>query len=394
MKNKISLIQDYLKQNDYDSYIIPSYENNIPLVVDLLGKKMLTRKLFLVIDKNKKPYLIAHAIDEIFLKDNLVDFDIHIYKTYQEMLSLIKSLFTPYKNVIMDVSENGLLPRISLADYGTVSFIKSLGVNIYSSGDILQVLTCKLNERNYSLMKKACELNLKIKDLAFLKIKEDILTKGFSDEYEIQSFITSKYKENNMVYDEPPIVAVNLNASNPHYTPNSSLHSQIKKGDVVLIDMWAKMNDEDAVYSDITWMGEVSSTISLKVEERFHILRNAVDKAVDFLKENLKKRSVKGYEVDALVHSEIDKSPYGEYFIHRTGHNISYDVSPHGPGVNIDNYECKDTRSIIKNIAFSLEPGIYYTDFGMRLETDVYIDDDYNPILVGGRQEEIIPILK
>lgn len=392
--NKLILeIQEYLKANDIDSYIIPSYENNNELTLKLLGKKMLTRKLFLVISKSEKPYLITHSIDQLFLKDNS-DFDLKVYNTYYEMLDIEKKSFSKYKKVMMDVSDKGLLPRISLADYGTVKFIANMGVEIISSGDLLVKTNCTLDKDNFNLMKEACKLNLEIKNKAFLKIKEDILTKGYSNEYDIQQFIVKEYRKNNMYFDEAPIVSVNLNASNPHYGPSKDVHSKIYKGDVVLIDMWAKMNKDKAVYSDITWMGEVSEEVSVKVASRFQILRDAVDKAVDFLKENLKKRRVEGYEVDRLIRDEISKTIYKDYFTHRTGHSIFTDDSPHGQGTNIDDYESKDTRAIIKNIAFSLEPGIYYNDFGMRVETDCYIDDDFNPILVGGRQEKVIPILK
>lgn len=158
--------------------------------------------------------------------------------------------------------------------------------------------------------------------------------------------------------------------------------------------MWAKLNEENGVYADITWMGYVGEKVPDKVEERFQILRRAVDAGVAFLKENLGKRRVEGYEVDDVVRAVVNEAGYGEYFTHRTGHNIAVDVSPHGPGVNIDNYESHDTREIIPGITFSLEPGIYAPDFGMRCETDVYIDENNCPILVGGRQKRVIPILK
>ncbi len=393
MNKIIENIKTYLTENDVDAYIIPSYENNNELTLKILGRKMLTRKLFLIIPKEEKPYLITHSIDKLFLQDQS-DFNLKVYNTYKEMLDLEKQSFKHYKTIIMDISENGLLPKVSLADYGTVKFIADLNINIKSSADLLVYNNCRLNKTNYKLMQEACKLNLMIKDEAFKKIKEDILTIGYSDEYRIQQFIVKRYQENNMFFDEAPIVSVNLNASNPHYGPSKNKHLRINRGDVVLIDMWAKLNDESAIYSDITWMGEVSETISSKVSERFLILRHAVDKAVVFLKSELKKRRVEGYEVDRLIRDEINKTIYGSYFTHRTGHSIFNDLSPHGQGTNIDDYESKDTRAIIKNIAFSLEPGIYYKDFGMRLETDVYIDDNFEPVLVGGHQDEVIAILK
>ncbi len=394
--NRIDKIQNYLKEENKDAWILVDYENRNKTLVSFLGEKMLTRKIFMVFPKDGKPYLITHLIDTVFLSDDETKsvFDLKIYKTWNEMLELEKKCFKSYKNVIMDISNDGLLPRVSLADYGSVEFIKNLGINIYSSGDILEEFSAAYDEEAYNLQLLACEKTLKIKDEAFALIKNDILKNGQSDEYRIQKFICDRFHEEGMVYDDPAIVAVSKNASNPHYGPSENVHSPIYKGDVVLIDMWAKMNHKNAVYADITWMGYVGEEIPTIVEERFSILRKAVDSAFKFLEDNLKIRRVEGWEVDDISRDIVTKAGFGEYFTHRTGHNISVDVSPHGPGVNIDNYESHDTRKIIPHISFSLEPGIYAPDFGMRVETDIYIDSNYKPHMVAGRQEKVIAILK
>ena len=196
-----------------------------------------------------------------------------------------------------------------------------------------------------------------------------------------------------MVYDDPAIVAIGKNASDPHYGPSEEVSSPIRKGDLVLIDMWAKMDDPEGVYADITWMGYVGEEVPEVYAKRFEILKKAIEADFEFLKNELPKRAVAGYEVDQISRDYIKEAGFAEYFVHRTGHNIAVDVSPHGPGVNIDNYESHDTREIIDGVTFSLEPGIYAPDFGMRSETNVYIKDR-QPIYVAGHQEEIIPILK
>ncbi len=394
--NRIDKIQNYLKEENKDAWILVDYENRNKTLVSFLGEKMVTRKIFMVFPKDEKPYLITHLIDTVFLSDDETKsvFDLKIYKTWNEMLELEKECFKSYKNVIMDISNDGLLPRVSLADYGSVEFIKNIGINIYSSGDILEEFSAAYDDEAYNLQLLACEKTLKIKDEAFALIKNDILENGQSDEYRIQKFICDRFHEEGMVYDDPAIVAVSKNASNPHYGPSENVHSPIYKGDVVLIDMWAKMNHKNAVYADITWMGYVGEEIPTIVEERFSILRNTVDSAFKFLEDNLKIRRVEGWEVDDISRDIVTKAGFGDYFTHRTGHNISVDVSPHGPGVNIDNYESHDTRKIIPHISFSLEPGIYAPDFGMRVETDIYIDSNYKPHMVAGRQEKVIAILK
>ena len=392
--NKIELVKEYLNKENIDAWIIIDYEMKNPVVCSLLGNRMLTRKLFMVIPKEGKPYLITHSIDTVFLHDIKDGFDLKIYHSWKEMLDLEKANFSSYKKVLMDVSSYGLLPRVSLADYGSVSYITSLGIEVISSADLLQYFSAVYDKDSYQTQVYACQKALEIKDEAFKLIKEDILKQGYSDEYRIQQFIAKRFHEEGMVYDDEPIVAISHNASNPHYGPTAQVHSKISKGDVVLIDMWAKKDVENGVYADITWMGYVGESVPEEVSSRFNILRKAVDDAFRFIKDNIKKRKVCGYEVDDVSRAVVKEAGFDEYFTHRTGHNIAVDVSPHGPGVNIDNYETHDERSLISGITFSLEPGIYAPDFGMRVETDVYIDEDMNPIMIGGRQEEVIAILK
>lgn len=392
--NQIENIQKDILAKNMDAWIIVDYENKNQTLVRLLGNKMLTRKIFLVIPARGKSYLICHSIDTVFLQDERTKsiFDIHVYKTWQEMLELEKELFSSYKRVYMDVSSNGLLPRVSLADYGSVSFIKDLGIAVESSGDLLQMMTAVYSLNARKLQLQADKLVLQIKDEAFKKIQELIKINGETDEYTIQEFICSRFKEEGMCYDDPPIVAIGSNANNPHYGPTKETHSSIKEGDLVLIDMWAKMDQEEGVYADITWMGYVGKIVPKVYEDRFAILKKDIDLCLDFLAKELPLRDVKGYEVDDVSRAYIKEKGYGDYYIHRVGHNIAVDVSPHGPGVNMDNYESHDDRTILNGVCFSLEPGIYAQDFGMRSETNVYIENR-KPIVTAGRQDKIIPIM-
>lgn len=394
MSNKISEIQKRLPSS-VSCWVLVDYENKNPIMVSMLGDLMLTRKIIMVIPREEKPFLICHKIDTVFLNQERItsQFNLHVYKTWKEMLELERDLLKDYPTLCMDISSDGLLPRVSLADYGSVEYLLSLGHKVVSSADMQQYLYAAFSEEEEKTQIEACNTLMMIKDEAFRKIKEDILTKGESDEYEIQSFICNRLHEEGYIYDDPAIVAINHNASDPHYGPSENVSSKIHKGDVVLIDMWAKKDIPNSVYGDITWMGYVGESVPKVVEDRFAILRKAVDSGFEYLTKNLPLRDVKGYEVDDVVRDVIDKAGYGEYFIHRTGHNISKDVSPHGPGANIDDYESHDERNLIENTSFSLEPGIYAPDFGMRSETDVYVSKDRVPYMVGGRQEKVIAIL-
>ena len=392
---KNEIIREALTKEGADAWVIVDYENRNKTLVEFLGNRMLTRKIFLVFPRDKKPFIICHSIDTVFLRDEEItkNFDLEVYHTWQEMLDIEKKEFAEYKKVLMDISEFGLLPRISLADYGSVEFVKSLGIEVASSGNLLQRFSALYSERAYELQLLANKKTLMIKDEAFAKIKELILKNGETSEYEIQKFICDRFHKEGMVYDDPAIVAIGKNASDPHYGPSKEVSSPIRKGDLVLIDMWAKMDDPEGVYADITWMGYVGEEVPEVYAKRFEILKKAIEADFEFLKNELPKRAVAGYEVDQISRDYIKEAGFAEYFVHRTGHNIAVDVSPHGPGVNIDNYESHDTREIIDGVTFSLEPGIYAPDFGMRSETNVYIKNR-QPIYVAGHQEEIIPILK
>ena len=385
-------IQRKVDELGADAWVIVDYENQNPTLVRLLGSRMLTRKIFLVISKQEKPYLIVHRIDTVYLRDLEDQFDLRIYQTWQEMLDLERASFASYQKVLMDVSENGLLPRISLADHGSVSFIESLGIEVISSGDLQQYMTSVLSEKSLQSQLKACKTCLKIKDEAFRLIALKIQQDGIADELDIQRYIARRFDEEGMVYDEPPLVAIGPNASDPHYTPAEDAHSPIREGDLVLIDIWAKYKEPGSVYADITWMGYVGTEVPEVYKKRFDIVKGARDAAISFLKKELPLRPVHAFEADDAARNYIVEHGYGQYFLHRLGHSIADGVSPHGPGANLDNYESHDTRLLLEGTSFSDEPGIYAPDFGVRSETDLHIHNG-ELVVAGGLQEEVIAIM-
>ncbi len=391
---EIATIQNLIKEEKADAWVMVDYENRNKNVVSLLGEKMLTRKLVLIIPSAGKPQLIVHVIDTVYLRDDAITstFELRPYKTWQQMLEIEKEILSSYKTVLMDVSEFGLLPRVSLADHGSVEYVRSLGLTIKPSADVLQHLSAVLSDEELELQKKVCEITLKIKDEAFAEISRIIKEKGETDELEIQQFIARRFHEEGLVFDEAPLVAIGPNASDPHYTPTPEKHSKIKEGDLVLIDMWAKHDLPNGVYADITWMGYVGTTVPEVYKKRFDIVKRSRDAVIAFLKEQLPLRDVCAYEADDVARKVITDAGYGEFFLHRVGHNIAVDVSPHGPGANLDNYESHDTRKLLSGTSFSDEPGIYAPDFGVRSETDLHHRNG-ELIVLAGLQDEIIPIL-
>lgn len=392
---EIETIQKLIASLGKQAWITIDYENKNKALCGLLGGKMLTRKIIAVFYANRRPALIAHSIDCGLLKDGIVDrrFDIIEYKTWQQMLDGERKALENLSSVLMDYSENGLLMRVASADAGSVEFVKSLGIKVESSGDLLQSMTAVLTDRQYEEELKACELTLAIKDEAFAFIKRQIEEKGQTSELEVQRFIAKRFVEEGMTYDDAPLVANGKNAANPHYSPDENHNAVLKEGDLVLIDMWAKLNDQDGVYADITWMGYIGKEVPEVYASRFEIVKAARKGVIKFLKREIPNRDVYAYEADDVARKTISDAGYGEYFLHRVGHNIAVDVSPHGPGANLDNYETHDDRKLLEGTSFSDEPGIYAPDFGMRSETNIHIRNR-QAIVVAGGQEEIIPIMK
>lgn len=384
----IKEIRNYLITNKLDAWVIYDYECTNPSLIGLIGKRMLTRKCYFVFACDEE-YVICHKLDEVILAD--LKLKRYVYKTWIELDELLELKLKKYHNVMMEMTEDGALPGASYVDYGTIMKIKGLGLKVSSSKDLLQYFSARVVGKSLLLQKEACKECLIIKDQAFKLISDTIKEKGAISEFTVQEFIMEEFKKRNMVTDSAPIVAIAKNSKNPHYAPTKEDTAIIKKGDLVLIDLWAKIDDDEAAFGDTTWMGFVGDDIPSKYQAAFEVVRDAIKHTVMFLNEELPKRVVYGYEVDDVCRKYIASYGYGDYFIHRTGHSISIAESSHGKGVNIDNFESHDTRALINNIGFSLEPGIYTDEFGIRVEIDVYIDNNKAICLIP-IQEEIIKL--
>ena len=234
---------------------------------------------------------------------------------------------------------------------------------------------------------------VQIKDDAFEFIHDRVNQRQTVSELDVQQFILDQFRHNDLITDGSPIVAVNHNAGAPHYQPTREVHTAIKSGDLVLIDLWAREKEEETIFADITWMGYVGSRIPAKYCQIFDIVKSGREKALATLRHaSNNSLSLEGWQVDQAVRDVIASAGYGEFFIHRTGHSLSPGPTVHGIGVNIDNYETHDTRKIMRNIGFSIEPGIYLTEFGIRSEINVFIKENGVPTVTTPIQDEIIKL--
>lgn len=395
-KFDLKKVQNILSEQKIDAWLLYDFRFSNELALNMLGitkKSHLTRRFYYLIPKKGTPIKIANAI-ETFHFDGLPG-KLLPYASYESLINNLKSSVKGIKKVAMEYSPQNAIPYVSRVDAGTIEQIKSLGLNIVSSGDLISKYNALWTKEQYQQNKPVANALSEIVNNSFDFIKKKISNSISITEYDVQQFIMSEFGRRKLFTDDPPIVGVNENSANPHYTPTKQKNKKIKKGDFVLIDLWAKPNKEDAVWADITWVGYGGKQIPENYIKVFNIVANARDTAFQLVKSRFEKRKpVRGFEVDAAARKVIEKAGYGKYFIHRTGHSITTDL--HGSGAHMDNFETKDERLILPSTSFSIEPGIYLPGkFGVRLEIDVFVNEKGKVMITGKEiQKEIIAILK
>ncbi|HYK24404.1 MAG TPA: M24 family metallopeptidase, partial [Candidatus Acidoferrum sp.] len=295
------------------------------------------------------------------------------------------------RRIAMQYSPMNDIPYISRVDAGTIELVRSFGVEPVTSAELVQKFEAVFSPAQYQMHVEASDKMHRIIQDAFAEIARRIRANEPTTEWDIAQFMQRRYSEEGM-QQEPMIVAVNANTANPHYMPTKDKNSPIRRGDFVLIDAATKLNKADAVATDQTWTGYVGESVPEEFSRIFNIVREARDSAVDFLRKNAGK-PIRGAEVDDVSRGVITRAGFGEQFTHRTGHSIGEET--HGNGVNIDDFETRDSRRIIPGVCFSIEPGIYLEGkFGVRSEINVYVSDKDIEVTGQPIQTEIIPILK
>jgi len=301
----------------------------------------------------------------------------------------LKSLVGPYDTIAMQYSPNNSIPYVGLVDAGTIELVRGFGVEIASSADLVSRFEATLSEAQIASHFAARNAIDRVTEAAFKEIGRAVRSGG-TDEYKIQQWILEAFRREEIVTEDGPIVAVNQNCSDPHYEPSATRSSPIREGDFVLLDIWGRKPQPNSCFYDITWTGFVGNTPSAIHRKVFETVRRARDLGVKTVQEAFAAgRKIAGWEVDQAVRDLITQAGYGQYFIHRTGHNIS--ASLHGNGANMDNLETHDEREILPNTCFSVEPGIYLPEFGVRSEVNVLIRGK-KPEVTGRVQTELVLI--
>lgn len=387
-------IQQKLKEYKLDGWLLYNFRGVNPFaskILDMTSGKLSSRRYFYYIPAAGTPKKLVHSIEQYDL-DHLPG-EKTIYNRWTTLHAGMKMLLAGAKRVCMEYSPNNDIPYLSKVDAGTLEFIRTFGTEVVSSGDIVQYFEARWSPQQYADAQTTAGILLKTIDTAFGFIGERLRSGTRVTEYDVQQLIMKEFDAHHLTTYAPANCSVNGNGANPHYDPSATQSAEIRKGDHILIDWWAKMKKPGSVYADFTWVGYAGTDVPKKYQEVFAIVKGSRDAAVEYLKKEFAAgRRVRGCDVDDVTRRYIEERGYGQYFVHRTGHNIGEEV--HGNGAHIDNFETMDVREIIPETCFSIEPGIYLPgEFGIRLEIDVYISAAKEVVLLGDRiQERIVTI--
>ncbi len=394
-KFDLNKIQPFLKQMKLDAWLLYDFRKSNEIaqnILDIPKESHLTRRFYYFIPKEGTPVKIVNAI-EAFHLDHLPGKQLK-YSSHASLSNHLKETLKGVKIIAMEYSPLNAIPYVSKIDAGTFEQIKSYGVDVVTSGNLISLFDAVWTDEQYKEYIPVADRLTEIAHETFSFIKQKTLSGITLNEFEVQKFIEEKISDAGYETEPPIIVGVNQNSGNPHYAPDENNHKEIKRGDFVLIDLWAKQKKANGVWADITWTGYMGDSVPEKYVKIFKIVAEARDTAFNLVSSRFKeKKEIRGYEVDDAARGVITKAGYGDYFFHRTGHSITTDL--HGSGAHMDDYETKDERLLLPLTSFSIEPGIYLPEFGVRSEIDVFIKPNGEVIATGGeRQKEIIPILK
>jgi Xaa-Pro dipeptidase len=391
MKVAISELQKDLRAAKIDGWLFYDFRGRDPIAQRILylPAGMRTRRWYYFVPAKGTPKKLVHRIEAGSL--GAVPGDTLYYAGQKELRDNLKKALGKSKKVAMQYSPKNAIPYVAMVDAGTVELVRSLGPKVVTSADLVQKYeACWTSAQLESHFAAGRAIDRIVRE-AFEHAAKAVKQKKHITEYDLQQFMLRKFDEAGVVTEEGPDVAVNQNASDPHYGPSKESSSPIREGDLLLLDVWGKQKAPDSVYYDITWMGYLGAAVPEKYAKVFRVLREARDRAVELIRSSVKAgKPLQGWQVDKAARAVVEKAGYGKYFFHRTGHSIG--TSVHGNGVNMDGLETQDERHLIPHTCNSVEPGIYLPEFGMRTEVDVYVDDK-EACVTGVVQTEILPLL-
>ena len=390
----LTAIQKALGELGMDGWLLYDFRGSNVLarrVLQIDESQIGSRRFFYFIPAQGTPCKLVHRIEQAAL-DHLPGGKI-VYLSWQELEAGLAKLVHHVRTVAMEYSPNNANPYISRVDAGTVELVRKCGPEVVSSGDLVQQFEATWDDEQWQMHLEAARHTDSAFERAWKFIAEKIRENGWVEELEVRDEILKHFTENGLTTFHPPIVAVGSNSGDPHYETGTGKRTRIRQNDFVLIDLWAKLNRPRAVYSDLTRVGFVGTEVPERFEQIFQIVAAARDAAIERVRSAFAEgRTLQGWEVDQAAREVIEQAGYGRFFVHRTGHNIGQEV--HGNGAHMDNLETHEERRVLPRTCFSIEPGIYLSEFGVRSEVNVFISETGSVHVTGGApQKQVLPVL-
>ncbi|HEX7018554.1 MAG TPA: M24 family metallopeptidase [Gemmatimonadaceae bacterium] len=388
----IPAVQRALSDERLDGWLLYDFHGSNPIARRLTGldtsRKMTTRRWYYFIPASGEPKALVHAIERHNL-DHLPG-PKRVYAEREQLSAGLKDLLDGTKRVAMEYSPRNAIPYLSRADAGTVESVRALGVDVVSSGDLVQRFEAVWSDEALRSHRAASERLYRVKDRAFDMVREARRKGRPLTEYDVQQAMVGWFGDEGLISDAAPCVAAQENAGNPHYQPTAEAHRSIGANEIVLLDLWGELPDPGAVFADITWVGFTGDSVPERYAAAFEVIRNGRDAAIELVRSAARAgRALQGWEVDRACRDVIERAGFGAQFMHRTGHSLGTEV--HGNGVHMDDYETHDDRRLIPGTGFTIEPGIYTPEFGVRTEINMFVGER-DAEVTGPLQTEIVTL--
>ncbi|MEO8503139.1 MAG: Xaa-Pro peptidase family protein [Acidobacteriota bacterium] len=392
LAERIPDIQSALAEADLDGWLFMCFQTNDPISKDFLGlgDRLVSRRCYYLVPRTGEPSKLSHGLEPAML-DHLPGKKV-LYTRWAEHAAGLTALVAGCKRLAAQYSPRNELPAVSRLDAGTAETLRAAGCELISAADLVQRFAAVWTPEQAAGHRRANVHLHRIVKEAFAFTGDALRAGRAISEFEVQQFITNAFAQEHLIAEDAPIVGVNANSADPHYIPNAELSQPIRRGDFLLIDLWAKESLPGSVYADICWCGVCAGAPTDRQAQVWGVCTAARDAGAKLVEERYPQQMVRGFEVDDAARAVIEAAGYGSQFIHRTGHSIH--TTDHGPGANMDNLETHDTRPLIAMTCFSIEPGIYFAgDFGVRSEINILLRPDAAEITGAAPQGELLRLL-
>ncbi len=371
----IVAVQAALKADGIDAWLLYDFRGVNPIATDVTGVgrqggHLATRRWYYLVPASGEPRKLVHAIERQSLAH--LPGSTERYAGRDQLEAGLKRLVSGVKKVAMEYSPRCAIPYIGRVDAGTIELVRESGIDVVSSGDLVQRFAASWDDLAIDTHRTASEKLHRVKDRAFDEIARRTRDGVATTEYDVQQAMAGWFRDEGLISDSDPNVSAAENAGNPHYLPTSAVHRPIRRDELVLLDLWGKLDRQGAVFADITWVGYTGRAAPERYARAFSAVCAARDAAIALVEGAAREGGeVRGWQVDRAASSVLREAGYGDRILHRTGHSLGETV--HGNGVNMDDYETHDDRRLLVGTGFTIEPGVYFDDFGVRTEINMIV---------------------